>query len=74
MRPCPFPGGVPVIPPCAGGSSMSQNLWAIRKIEEATVEAYAASTPKEQREGDLVLAVLHLALHAPAEPEFCCHG
>lgn len=59
---------------CASGSRMPEALWAIRKIEEATVEAYAASTPEEQREGDLLIARLTIALGEPAEPEFCCHG
>lgn len=58
----------------ASNRQASQDLWAIRKIEEATVEAYAASTAAEQHEGDLLLAHLHLALHAPAEPEFCSNG
>lgn len=58
----------------ASKGQVSEDLWAIRKIEEATVEAYAASTPDEQHEGDLLLTRLHLALQAPAEPEFCCHG
>lgn len=58
----------------ANRTHIPESLWAIRKLEEATVEAYADSTPQERHEGDILLARLNIALHEPAEPEFCCHG
>ncbi|MGV3511867.1 MAG: hypothetical protein ACO1OX_07665 [Novosphingobium sp.] len=55
-------------------ASLSPDLWKIRKIEEASADAYAACSEKERRDGDITLTLLHLALHAPAEPEFTSHG